>query len=149
MASAILRDRIIKMGLDSQVEVISAGVWAEPGARASSNGAAVLSERGVALNAHRSQPVTIALLEEASIVLVMEEAHRRSIFYLAPQHLSKVYLLTEMVGGHEDILDPYGGTLADYAATADLLISLIDKSLPRILKQIDVTPASSANTSAA
>ena len=68
----------------------------------------------------------------------MEEAHRRSIFHLAPDQLSKVYLLTEMAGGHADVEDPFGGTLEEYAATADELTALIDKGLPKILKRIGV-----------
>ncbi len=82
--------------------------------------------------------MTTSLLAEADIVLVMEEAHRRSLFYLAPQYLGKVFLLTEMSGRHEDVKDPYGGPLVAYARTADLLEQLIDAGLPRILKRLNV-----------
>lgn len=151
MAAAILRDRIHQLGLDPQVQVISAGVWAEDGVRASANGVAVLRLRGIDLAAHRSQPLTSALLKQANIALVMEEAHRRSIFHMAPEHLSKVYLLSEMAGGHADVEDPYGGTVEAYAATADELTTLIDKGLPKILKRIGVSPnaAAAPGTSAA
>ncbi len=94
--------------------------------------------RGIDLAEHRSQPLTYALLKEADIILVMEEAHRRSIFYMAPEVLAKVYLLTEMAGGHDDVADPFGGTLDEYAATADELAALIDKGLPKILKRIGI-----------
>jgi len=136
MAAAILRDRIAQRGLDSQVQVISAGVWAEDGSHASAHGVAVLRLRGIDLAAHRSQPLTPALLRQANIVLVMEEAHRRSIFHMAPEHLTRVFLLSEMAGGHADVEDPYGGTIEAYAATADELTALIDKGLPKILKRI-------------
>jgi protein-tyrosine-phosphatase len=138
MAAAIMRDRIAQLGLESEVQVISAGVWAEDGVRASANGVAVLRLRGIDLAEHRSQQLTPALLRQANIALVMEEAHRRSIFYMAPEHLSKVFLLSEMAGGHDDVEDPYGGTVGEYAATADELIGLIDKGLPKILRRIGV-----------
>jgi protein-tyrosine-phosphatase len=145
MAAAIMRDRLAQLGLESQVEVVSAGVWAEEGSRASSNGVAVLRLRGIDLAPHRSQPLTPALLRQANIILVMEEAHRRSIFYLAPEHLSKVYLLTELAGGHSDVADPYGGPVEEYAATADQLAALIEKGLPKILKRLAVAaPGTSA-----
>jgi protein-tyrosine-phosphatase len=141
MAAGLMRDRIEKAGLASQVQVLSAGMWAEPGSRASTNATVVLRSRGIDLAPHRSQPVTPALLKEATIILVMEEAHRRSIFYTAPEVLSKVYLLSEMAGGHDDIADPYGGTLEGYLHTADELTGLIDKGLPKILKRIGIEVA--------
>ncbi|MCU0509791.1 MAG: low molecular weight protein arginine phosphatase [Anaerolineae bacterium] len=145
MAAGIMRDQLARLGLDSEVEVLSAGVWAEDGGRASSNGVAVLRLRGIDLAAHRSQPLTPALLRAANIVLVMEEAHRRSIFYMAPEQLSKVYLLSELAGGHSDVADPFGGSLEEYAATADELTALIEKGLPRLLKRIGVAaPGTSA-----
>jgi protein-tyrosine phosphatase len=137
MAAAIMRQRIARLDLDQQVQVLSAGVWAEDGYGASMNAVTTLAARGADLKEHRSQSVTPSLLAQADIVLVMEEAHRRSLFYLAPQHLSKVYLLTEMSGRHEDVEDPYGGPLEEYARTADLLEQLIDAGLPRILKRLN------------
>lgn len=151
MAAGIMRRRVAGLGLADQVQVASAGVYAEAGYEASANAIVTLGSRGVDLGEHRSQPVTMRLLAEADIVLVMEEAHRRSLFYLAPQHLAKVFLLTEMSGGYEDVADPYGGPLEGYAFTADLLERLIEAGLPKILRRIKVTlPAQdAADTSAA
>lgn len=138
MAAAILRDRLAKAGLADQVRVISAGVWADAGRAASAHAASVLDERGIDLRGHRSQPLTPQLLKETDIILVMEESHRRSIFYMAPEHLAKVYLLAEMAGKHDDVTDPFGGTLTEYAQTADLLQALIDRGLPALLRRLDV-----------
>ena len=149
MAEALLRDRIVKGGLESEVKVASAGVWAEKGDRASTGAVVALRSRGIDLATHRSQPLTLALLRSAEIILVMEEAHRRSIFYMAPDVLSKVFLLSEMAGRHDDVEDPYGGSVEGYDATADEISALIDKGLPKILKRIGVPTASSPGTSAA
>lgn len=138
MAAAIMRRRIAELGLADQVQVLSAGVWAEEGLEASRNAVKVLGQRECDLTGHRSRQVTPALLDQASIVLVMEEAHRRSLFYLAPQHLGKVFLLAEMAGEHEEVADPYGGPIEEYEQTADLLEKLIDAGLPRILKRLSV-----------
>jgi len=136
MAAAILRRRIAELGLEDQIAVLSAGVWAEEGYAASKNAIATLAARGMDLTEHRSRLLTPTLLGEADLVLVMEEAHRRSLFHLAPQHLSKVYLLTEMSGKHADVADPYGGPIEGYARTADELERLIDAGMSKILHRM-------------
>ena len=136
MAAAILRRRIAKLGLEDQIAVLSAGVWAEEGYAASKNAIATLAARGMDLTDHHSRLLTPALLGEADLVLVMEEAHRRSLFHLAPQHLSKVYLLTEMSGKHADVADPYGGPVEGYVRTADELERLIDAGMSKILHRM-------------
>jgi protein-tyrosine-phosphatase len=138
MAAAIMRRRVAELGLEDQIEVRSAGVWAEEGYGASANAVTTLAARGMDLSDHRSRLLTPALLAEADLVLVMEEAHRRSLFYLAPQHLGKVYLLTETSGKHKDVADPYGGPLEGYARTADELERLIEAGMPMILRKLGV-----------
>lgn len=133
-----MRDRLIKLGLEGDVQVLSAGVWAEQGDRASTGSIAALRYQGIDLAAHRSQPLTPALLKSANIILVMEEAHRRSIFYMVPEVLPRVFLLSEMAGRHEDVADPYGGSAEEYAETADELAQLIDNGMAKILKRLSL-----------
>jgi protein-tyrosine phosphatase len=141
MAAAILRRRIAELGLEDQIAVLSAGVWAEDGHEASANAVTTLAARGMDLTGHRSRLLTPALLGEADLVLVMEEAHRRSLFYLAPQYLSKVYLLTEMSGKHTDVADPHGGPAEGYVRTADELERLIGAGMPMVLRRLGVRGA--------
>jgi protein-tyrosine-phosphatase len=139
MAAAIMRRRITELGLDDEVRVESAGVWARGGQPASEDAVTVLAGRGISLTAHRSRPLTQEMLDEADVVLVMEESHRRSIFYLAPAHLRKVLLLTELVGGHDDVEDPYGGPIEGYVNTAGQLEGLIDAGLPHLFQQLGIS----------
>ena len=141
MAAALLRQRLAGLGLADEVEVKSAGVFAQTGQEASRPAVAVLAQRNVPLSEHGRRPVSPELLAEADIVLVMEEAHRRSLFYLAPQHLGKVFLLAEMSGGHDDIPDPFGGPVEGYVRTADLLDKMLEAGLPAILKRLALEPA--------
>jgi protein-tyrosine-phosphatase len=138
MAAAILRQRFEEMGLASEIRIRSAGVYAETGDFASPLAVAKLAEHGISLEDHRSQPMTPALLQEADIVLVMEEAHRRSAFYLQPQHLGKVYLLSELTGKHDDIADPYGGSAASYERTIAVLEQMIDAGMPKLLQLLKI-----------
>lgn len=151
MAAAIMRHRVAELGLADQVRVLSAGVYAEEGYGASSHAITTLGRRGIDLHEHRSRPMTAQLLAEADIVLVMEEAHRRSLFYLAPQHLAKVFLLSEMAGEYDDIADPYGGPLEGYNQTANLLEALIEAGLPKIMRRIGVRlpPGAATDTNGA
>jgi len=149
MAAALLSQRVAHLGLSDQVRVLSAGVWAQEGQKASEDAVATLANKGISLADHRSHAVTTALLGQADMVLVMEERHRRSLFYLAPQHLGKVFLLSEMAGQHDDVADPYGSTLEDYARTVTLLETLIDAGMSRIVKRLGITPRHAADTSAA
>ncbi len=142
MAAGLLRKRIADLGLADRVSVQSAGVWAREGLTSSAEAIAVLSQRGIALEEHRSRPVSMSLLQEADIILVMEEAHRRSLFYLAPQYLSKVFLLTEMSGGDEDVADPFGGDIEDYTVAVKHLEKLIEAGLPQMLARLGVSTES-------
>ena len=91
MAAALLRDRIAKAGLGiDRSQVLSAGVWAETASRASTNATAVRCASAASTWPHTARSrSTRPCLSKADIVLVMEEAHRRSIFYLAPEALGE------------------------------------------------------------
>ena len=136
MAVGLLRRNITELGLDDRVRVLSAGVRAYASASASSGAIAALAARDISLQEHRSQPISAGLLAEADIVLVMEEAHRESLFHLAAEHLSKIFLLAELVGEHGDVNDPYGGSAADYDLTLRRLDRLIERGLPVLLRRI-------------
>jgi protein-tyrosine-phosphatase len=140
MAAAILRARLAEAGLAHRVNVESAGVWARNGQPAAEDAVTVLAGRSIPLTGHRSRTLTAKMLESADVILAMEEAHRRSIFYLAPGQLRKVLLLSELVGDHGDVDDPYGGPIEGYVNTAAHLESLIDAGLPRLLKQLGHAP---------
>jgi protein-tyrosine-phosphatase len=147
MAEVLLRKRLADTGLASAIEVQSAGVFAQEGQAASRQAGLALAGRNVSLDGHLSQPITIELLKRASLVLVMEEGHRRSLFYFAPQYLSKVFLLAEMASRHDDIPDPYGGPFEGYVRTVGKLEELLDAGWPAILQRLGIT--SESNTSVA
>ena len=142
MATVLLGQRLAEANLADQVQVESAGVWAREGAQASDYARKLMAERGLDLEEHRARSVTEQMLARADLVLVMEEAQRRSLFHLAMQHLRKIFLLSEMSGGHSDIADPYGGTREDYERTIAILDALLEAGFPRILKQLRLQPDS-------
>lgn len=139
MAAALLRQRLADLDLANQVRVESAGVWARPGLPAAGIARSLLLERHVALEEHLSRPVTEAMLAAADLVIVMEEAHRRSLFHLSPRHLRKVFLLTELSGSYGDVEDPAAGTREEHVQTMALIEKLLDAGMPQILKELRLT----------
>lgn len=126
MVEGLIRARLEADGQAGEAQVSSAGVRAYAGFPATDTGVELLAERGIDISMHESRPLTEGLLAEADLVLVMEEAHRRSILHMAPQHLHKVHLLTELAGRHDDVADPVGGSRDDYRRTLAELDAVLD-----------------------
>jgi len=137
MVKALLEAALAEQGLSGRIIVDSAGVFAQKDAPASEGSVKAMAARGLDISEHRSKPLSDRLVREADLILVMEEAHRRSIFYTWPQALSKTFLLSEMVGEHRDIFDPIGLPQEVYDRVADYLDDLIRRGLPRMLHLLD------------
>ena len=138
MAMGLLRDRLAKDGLDDEVSVSSAGVYGLDGSAASRPGVDVLAERGIDISAHRAQTVDRKEIAEADLVLVMEEAQRRTLFHAYPEQLHKIFLLSEMSGDYRDVKDPYRRPKEEYVRCADELTKLIEDGYATILKRLGV-----------
>lgn len=136
MVKALLEHEFEVKGLTGQVAIDSAGTYAVVGARASGGSILAMAGRGLDLSGHRGKQLDTKLVQGADLILVMEEAHRRSIFYTWPQALRKTFLLSEMAGEHAEIDDPYGGEQADYDAAAAIIEEYVRRGLPEMLKRL-------------
>jgi protein-tyrosine-phosphatase len=139
MAEGLLRARLARDEARRDWRVGSAGVWTVDGRPASANGVQEMAQRGIDLSAHLSRSVTPELMAEADLVLAMTRGHAGALTAAFPEHGSKVYLLSEMVGGMYDIEDPYGGTRLEYAHTARQLERLIEEGYERIVALVEGT----------
>jgi len=109
--------------------ILSAGLAAVGGQRASAGATEVMSEYGISLDSHRSAPLTPDILRMADQVYCMTENLRQSLLAMAPEMESKVRLL----GGEEgDIDDPMGQPVQFYRKTA----ARISQSVKRILGEL-------------
>ena len=100
---------------ENGVIVASAGVAAMPGARASQESIDVVSNMGLDLNGHESQPVSDQLLESADLILTMTNGHRQALITHWPEILDRTHVLS--VDGM-DISDPIGGPPSLYESCA-------------------------------
>ncbi len=138
MAMGLLRTRLAQDGLEDEVVVSSAGVYGLDGSAASQPSVDVLAERGIDISQHRAHTADKKDIAEADLVLVMEEAQRRTLFYNYPEQLHKIFLLSEMSGDYRDIKDPYRRPREEYERCAKELTALIDAGYPTILKRLKV-----------
>lgn len=134
LAEAIARDAIAARGMP--VQVASAGTSAWDGASASDGALLVGIERQLDLSTHRSHALTRDAVREASLVLAMGPHHLERVEALGGG--GKSFLLTDYATRSttgKGVVDPFGGGLDVYRATADELARLIDQALDRIVAE--------------
>lgn len=133
MAAGLLRHRLAEEGLDTRYRVDSAGVWAVNDQPATDKAIAVMAERGIDITEHIAHTINANDITEAELILVMTRDHEQVLRNTWPQYGWKVHLLSQMVGKAKDIQDPYGGSVQEYRACADILADYIDRGFQRIL----------------
>lgn len=132
LAEAIARKVAIERGLQD-VEAVSAGTSAHPGAGASDGALLVGMERNMDLGAHESQTLTRDLVREADLILAMGPHHLERIEALGGA--GRAFLLADYASrgaSSRAISDPAGAELDVYRSTADELEQEIRRVLDRI-----------------
>lgn len=134
MAAALFSARLRADGLRPEEWLVdSAGTWAHDGQAASQNAVLAMQKRGLDIRSHRSKTVSRYLLEMFDLILVMEPGHKEALQVEFPHLAERIYLLTEMVGEHLPVEDPFGASLEEYEKTAAEIDAYLEKGMPRIL----------------
>lgn len=136
MAMGLLREKLHKEGLEGEYRVHSAGVWGLESQPPSAYSCEMMEERGIDISDHRSHDLTPQDVEEADLILTMERGQAEAISLEFPHHAHKVHLLSEMIGRHYDIRDPYGSPLYEYRQCAAEIERLIEEGYPRIMQLV-------------
>lgn len=140
LAEAIARHEIGRRGWHGQVEVGSAGVAAGEGQGASEGSRVVAAEVGLDLRSHRSRLLTREMATAADLILCMSEGHVARVISLAEE--AKVALLgdfaRDMPFGGPSVPDPFGGPVEFYRDTYRALEALVNQSLDRLPRPLDV-----------
>ena len=105
----------------------SAGLFTQGGIPASAHAVEAAAELGADLSAHRSQPVTARLVDEARYLVCMTGAHYDRLCALYPESADKVFTLLP-----EDVDDPFGGDLDTYRRAA----AQIDAGVRSIIERL-------------
>lgn len=138
MAAALLAGMAEQAGMAGEIVVASAGIsaWQQP---ASPQAQAVMRQAGLSLDKHCSKQLALAHLEEADLVLAMTTGHKRALvgmlpITVAPGMVEKIYTLAEFAGETGEVLDPFGGSEAQYRTCAQQLQQLLNAAWGKIVK---------------
>ncbi len=104
-------------------EVLSAGVWAGEGQRASPEAVEAAAECSVDLAGHRSQKITKELIDKADMVFCMTREHVDAVREMSPASAGR----TRRLWSRGDIPDPAGGGPDAYRQTAEKMQQAIDR----------------------
>jgi tRNA threonylcarbamoyl adenosine modification protein (Sua5/YciO/YrdC/YwlC family) len=133
MAEAVARQLLAKrLGCavdqleDRGVMVVSAGVAAMLGGRASRESVQVMSDRGLDIGDHETQPLSEALVRHADVIFTMSRAHREAIIAQWPSAAERTRLLCR---DGSDIVDPIGGPVERYERCAAQIESELQAQL--------------------
>lgn len=122
MAAAILMNKNIK-----NLQVRSAGIYAQQGSAMSQNAQIVLQQNTIEYD-HRSSLFNEQDAQWADLILTMTSAHKEMVLRLVDNVSHKTFTLNEYVGNDvHDINDPYGGDVFVYEQTFEQLNEAIKK----------------------
>jgi protein-tyrosine phosphatase len=131
MAELLFRERLAKrLGttLDKLEEhgyvIMSAGIAAMMGGRASPEAVTIMADRKLDLKNHESQPLTDTLVRSADLMIAMTRSHRHAILAEWPEAAPRVKLLCQSGG---DIADPIGGPVEAYRRCAEQISAELDR----------------------
>ncbi len=142
MAEGLFR-ALVKDAPDYHIE--SAGISAATGQKASQHTVDVLKRQKVDLSRFRSQPLSRAMVEQATHIFTMTRGHREYVESLYPKAADKTYLVCEFCPDDDlmgdDVPDPIGYGRGAYEETLDTL----KRALPSVHAFIEQTWKSPTN----
>jgi protein-tyrosine-phosphatase len=136
MTEGLLRERFRQVGAADEIVVASRGVFALDGRPASHTAVEVMSSRNIDISGHVAATITPQDIRQSDLILVMEEAHRRSIFHMAPEQIYKVLLLSELAGEHFDVPDPYTQPRSVYEQSLATITWCIDNGWETLRRRL-------------
>jgi len=118
MGEGLLIQALKLAGMDA-VQVRSAGLNALVGHQADRVVNRLMLEHGIDVSAHRGRQLSLDMLRWADLVLVMEEAQKRSVISWDASARGKVYRIGEW--GKFDVPDPYRQSDNEFETAFELI----------------------------
>lgn len=138
MAERLLQKGLVEAQI-KDIKVISAGVSAYEGYPASSYGVEVISELGIDMRDHRSQPLTKKMIDEASLILVMTHLHKLVIEEDFGPVKTPIMLWREFRPTQKQVTDPYGADRETYKHSRDLIAEAVPDWVEWVKKNLKET----------
>lgn len=138
IAHYYLKHLLKKDGLESEINVQSAGTWAIHGIPAAHFSRLVCNDHGIDLDEHQSQPIDLPLMKSADIVLCLAIQHKYDLCQIFPHFRSKIFTLKEYLqedpGDDYSIDDPYGKNIELYRETFDNISREVERIFPALVE---------------
>jgi protein-tyrosine phosphatase len=139
MAEYLFKSKLARMGIEHLWRVESAGTWALRAQPAASIAVELLSLRGINMDGHRSRGVSREMLASFDLILTMEKGQKEALQVEFSEHKDRIFLLTELVEGCEDIEDPIGGSQLDFENTIHLLDDILERGFDKLVGLVEKT----------
>ena len=91
----------------------------------------VLNNHNLSVKEHTARQLEKEDIDDSTLVLTMSEALKIEVIQ-EYSDIKDLYALPEFVGENGDVVDPYGGTLAEYEACFTELVRLVKKTVYKI-----------------
>lgn len=106
MAEAILKARMRRHPAFQGWQVASAGIYGLTGEPADPIAQMIMKEQGIDLKPHVARRFDKSLAARCDLILTMETVQKEALQAAFPELVDKIFVLSEAVGGAEDIQDP-------------------------------------------
>ena len=116
--------------IENGIQIASAGIAAMAGSPAADQATQVMSEQGLEIGDHASQPISERTAQVADLILTMTNGHRQALISHWPMLEPRTKTLRADGG---DISDPIGSPVEVYKACADQ----IEQGLKHWVDQVD------------
>ena len=114
---------------DRGIVIASAGIAAMLGGCASGEAMRCMSEAGLNLSDHETQPLTEPLVRQADVIYTMTRSHRDAIVTQWPSAAERTRLLS--IDG-SDVMDPIGGSIERYRQCANKIKDELKMRMPEL-----------------
>ena len=114
-----------------EINVFSSGLGALVGKPADNKSVELMKIRGIDISSHRAQQINSALVAKSDLILTMQQEHVDFIHERFPSSMGKVYLIGKWLNNRE-IMDPFGGDIADFKKSSEIIFAGIDSWVKKI-----------------
>ena len=134
LTAALFHRKLARAGYQGSLRAESAGTWAKEGLRSPEPVLQAARLSGLDLTDHRSRPVSANLLQQFSLIVVMEAGQAEALKIEFPAIADHVRLLTGMAGPEYDVADPAAMDVAECLQLTGELEALLDRGFEQILR---------------
>jgi protein-tyrosine phosphatase len=115
---------------DNGILVMSAGIAAMLGGRASHEAVETLAEKKLDLRSHETQPLTEPLVRQADAIYTMTRSHREAILAQWPSAAERTWVLAS---DGSDVCDPIGASVERYRQCAAQIENALQSRMDEIV----------------